>query len=674
MGHTEGETVGTGRTSPRAGLAVGYPRKVVNTAMAAVGLMVQASAFLIAYLLLSPTRGRSAALLYAAVVSVFGYALVLSASAALGVPWQFSNGLLFVVVAASLAARTLRERITRAPSALVAWMRTAAPAAAIVLVLLGVQAIAVILMPELSIDGQLYHGPILAELLEHGTLWGWTAPNQYMFYTDLTMMGGVNLAAFTGQAIFDNGIQMPHLLILLLAVNVLLRRRFAQAWVRVAFAALIVSAPVIWLQPRILYVDVAYAAAVASAMVLIVSVKRVRFAELIVVGACAAAVLATKPAGILTSGLLVVVWVAVASIRRVREGTPWWRAVRSALLGAAVPMLCALAFYARNLVAFGNPVYPVKFRIGPVQLNGVIDFAVFASGDRGAGLVDPGRIPLYAGSLIEGIVHGVIKADYDPRGGGFGHMPLAVLGLAAILLVLQVLFVLVLRRDQISWSSWPWRTQVGILALVLAVLVIQPSSFDTRYVIGPTVVLMAGVLLSTPVAVRTVDVVGGALALLLAMAQVAWTEMNAYPGLTIAKQLRTLASSSQPPTPGNPWGRGEAVAWLPADRCVTIALETHGGVKEWGNAEQTALSAMPYALYGEHLCNRVVPVEGGVVDAGRSTIDPIPTADYFVIYEGTQALWRTRYPGLAECWREVAKVPGGGMFAVGSDVLANNCR
>lgn len=641
--------------------------------MAAVGLMVQVSAFLLSYLMFSPTRGRSVSLLYSAVVSVFGYALVLSACAAMGLPWQFANGALLVVVFVIASIRTVRRHIARTPSAFLAWAIAAAPAAAIVLPVLGIQTLAVVLMPELSIDGQLYHGPILAQLLEHGTLWGWDAPNQYMFYTDLTMIGGVNLAAFTGRTVFDNGLQMPHLLILLLAVNVLLRRRFARAWVRVAFAAMIVSAPVIWLQPRILYVDVAYAAAVATLMVMIVTAKRVRVSEIVIAGVGAAAILATKPAGILTSGLLIIVWIVVASIRRRSGGLSWWRAVWPPLIGAAIPMMCGLAFYVRNLVAFGNPVYPVKFRIGPIELNGVIDFAVFASGDRGSGLVDVGRVPLYAGSLLEGIMHGVTKPDYDPRAGGFGYMPLAVICVAGIVLGLHLL-ALLLKRQRISWSSWPWKMQVGALALVIAVLVIQPSSFDTRYVIGPTVVLMAGVLLSSPAAVRAVDIVGGILALVLAMAQVVWTETNAYPGLTIAKQLRTLSAQSQPPTPGNPWGRGAAVSWLPPDRCVNIALETHGGVKEWGNAEQTALSAMPYALYGEHLCNTVAPVEDGGTDVGGPTADPVPTADYLVIYEGTESRWRDRYPALAGCWNEIAQIPAGGMFAVGSAVLANECR
>lgn len=641
--------------------------------MAAVGLTVQASAFLLTYLMLSPTRGRSVSLLYAAVVSVFGYALMLSACAAMGLPWQFTNGLLLAVVLLIASTRTVRASIARTPAAFGTWARAAAPAAAIVLAMLGIQTLAVVLTPELSIDGQLYHGPILAQLLEHGTLWGWDAPNQYMFYTDLTMVGGVNLAAFTGRTIFDNGLQIPHLFILLLAVNVLLRRRFARAWVRLAFAAMIVSAPVIWLQPRILYVDVAYAAAVATVMVMIVATKRVRFSEMVVAGVGVAAILATKPAGILTSGLLVVVWILVASIRRIIGGISWRRALWPALIGAAAPMLCGLAFYARNLIAFGNPVYPVKFRIGPVELNGVIDFAVFASGDRGSGFVDVGRVPLYAGSLLEGVMHGVTKPDYDPRAGGFGYMPLAVLGVACVVLALQ-LVVWLLRRQRISWSSWPWRMQVGVLTLVLAVIVIQPSSFDTRYVIGPTVVMMAGVLLSSPVGVRAVDIVGGILALVLASAQVVWTETNTYPGLTVAKQLRTLSMQSQPPTPGNPWGRGAAVSWLPADRCVNIALETHGGVKEWGNAEQTALSAMPYALYGEHLCNSVAPVEESAMNAGGTTADPVPTADYLVIYEGTESRWRERYPALAGCWNEIAQIPAGGMFAVGSAVLANECH
>ncbi|MBU4556179.1 MAG: hypothetical protein KJ747_04850, partial [Actinobacteria bacterium] len=278
---------------------------------------------------------------------------------------------------------------------------------AIIGLLLGIQVLAVVLLPELSIDGQLYHGPVLAQLVDTGTVWGWQTPNQYMYYTDLTMLGGVNLATFAGAAVFDNGVQLPHLLLLVLALNVLLARRFDRAWVRIAFAALLVSAPVIWLQPRILYVDVAYGAAVATLIVLIVTSRRIAGLEMVVAGVSAAAILATKPTGILTSALLAVVWIIVASWRRRGDGLPLARAIYPLLLVAAIPMSLGLGFYVRNLVSSGNPVYPVQASLGPIQLRGIVDLSVFASGDRGSGLFDPGRLISYAGSLGTGMVNGV---------------------------------------------------------------------------------------------------------------------------------------------------------------------------------------------------------------------------------------------------------------------------
>ncbi|WP_157549714.1 hypothetical protein [Microbacterium sp. Leaf288] len=644
---------------------------MLNMGAGIVGLAVQLAVFIVVYLLIAPSRGRSLALLFAAVAGVYGYGLVLAGLAAIGLPWQITNLVCAVVLVIIASTPRVRRQLVRSSGGLGRWTSAAWPSAAIIAALVAIQVLAVVITPELSIDGQLYHGPILAQLLQTGTLWGWHSPNQYMFYTDLTMMGGVNLAAFTGATVFDNGIQLPHLVILLLALNVMLARRFSRPWVRVAFGALIVSAPVIWLQPRILYVDVAYGAAVAALMIVILVVKRVGAPEMILAGTIAAAILATKPAGILTSALLLVVWLATAFLRR-RGAGGWWAALWPVIVGAATPMVLGLAFYARNLVSFGNPVYPVKASFGPLHFNGVVDFSIFVSGDRGSGLVDPGRLITYLGSIATGMLHGVAKPDYDPRAGGFGYVPLAVILLTAAVLVAQLVLFLLRRRD--DRAAWPWRLQLGAVGLVAATLMIQPSAYDARYVVGPTVVLLGAVVLSSFLAVRVVDVVAAVCALVIASVQIAWTEANAYPGLHVAKDLRTLGESAQPSTPGNPWGAGSGSSWLPQDGCSTIAIETLGGVKEWGNAEQTMLSALPYSLYGDRLCNLVVPMELAALEAGTATVDPVRSADFLVLYAGTEDQWRERYPEQAACWEQLQTVPSSGMFPTASSVFVNACR
>lgn len=639
-----------------------------------VGLAVQAAGFVLVYLLAAPTRGRSVALLYASITAVYGYALITAGLASLGIPWWVTNVLLALGLAMSLAFTWVRSRATRHPGDFGRWTLRALPSAAIVGVLLIIQTVAVVAMPELSIDGQLYHGPVLAEIVQSGTLWGWDAPNQYMFYTDLTMVGGVNLATFAGSAVFDNGLQLPHLLVLVLALDVLLARRFSRSWVRVAFAALIVASPVIWLQPRILYVDVAYGSAVACLLVIILTTRRIGVPEMLVAGVGAAAIVATKPTGLLSGALLSGVWLIVATLRRRSAGLPLWRACWPAALAATAPLILGMAFYARNLISFGNPVYPVRTSFGPVKLDGVIDLSVFASGERGAGLVDPSRVFSYLGSLAAGMLHGVAKPDYDPRAGGYGYIPLAILVLTVAIVAAQLVWALVIRRRRALRVRSAWRLQLGAAGLAGAILVIQPSSFDTRYVIGPTSVLLAAILMTSVFAVPVVDIVAAVCALALAAGQIAWTEANAYPGLGVAKDLRTLTDQAQPITPGNPWGRGEAVSWLPADECVTIAIQNAGGVQTWGMAERSVLATLPYGLYGEKLCNTVSPMQLDRLEAGSATGDPVPSADFLIFYREDVERWKDLYPGSADCWQPISTVAGSETYPQSAEVFLNACR
>jgi hypothetical protein len=648
---------------------------VLNAGAGILGLAVQVAAFWLIYLMVAPTRGRSRALFFAAVVALNGYALVLLGFATVGIPWQATNVIIGVGVGAVFATRGVRARAWRTPQSFLHWLAASIPAAAIVIALLGIQTLAVVLLPELSIDGQLYHGPVLAQLLNTGTLWGWQSPNQYMYYSDLTMLGGVNLATFTGAAVFDNGLQIPHLLLLLLALNVLLLSRFDRAWIRMSFAALIVAAPVIWLQPRILYVDVAYGAAVATIIVLIVTSRRFDGLEMVVAGISAAAILATKPTGILTSALLIAVWIVVAAWRRRKEGRPLGRAVWPVVLGAAIPMFFGLGFYLRNLISFGNPVYPVQASFGPLHLRGIVDLSVFASGDRGSGLFDPTRLISFFASLGTGMVNGVAKPDYDPRAGGYGYVTLAVIAVAVGILFAQAIVAVVARHRGAIAIRPVWRSQVAVVVLSAAVLVIQPSTFDSRYVIGPTSVIFAAILMTSIfTAPRLIDVVAAGCALAIAATQIVWTEANAYPGLHIAKELRALTDRAQPVTPGNPWGRSDSVAWLPTTECTTVALQTNGGVAAWGMTEQSQLATLPYGLYGEHLCNLVEPVQLVAIETGAASTDPVPTADFLVLYTQDLARWEQLYPELSDCLQEVTSVASSEGYPQAVTVFASSCR
>ncbi|ANJ27691.1 hypothetical protein [Agromyces aureus] len=645
-----------------------------------IGLLLQFALFALAYLLLARSRGHARALLYGAVVAVYGYALTLAFGLLFGIPWAVTNAVLLLLVGLSFLSRRVRKGVANGWGEFAGAARTGWGAIVIVGLIAAFHVAIGVVKPELSVDGELYHGPVLALLVQSGNLWGWNALNEYVFYSDLTMVGGVNLASFTGEARFDDALQIPHLVVLMLAINFALKSRFPRAWMRVGLAALIVSAPVIWMQPRILYVDLAYGTALVTCIFLVVLTKRFGAVDILVAATAAAAVLATKPTGILTSVLLIAALAAVVIWRRMAQGARFWRTFGIAALTIGVPSLAALSFYIRNFVSFSNPVYPVKVSMGPIQFPGIVDLSVFTSGERGTGLFDIQRIGSFLDGMASGVLHGMTKPDYDPRAGGFGHVPAFVLAVvAAILLAQLVLFLVRRRRGSAAPARGQWLAQAAIAGLSVLILVMQPSTFDARYVIGPTVGLLVAMLMTTVITTpRIVDVLAVSLAMLLATGQIVWNERNVYPGVSALLQMRSFDSGWQPDTPGNPWGTPDYLAWLPSsdEGCVSIAVQTAGGLTPVGLTEQSLLATLPYSLYGDALCNTVVPIEfdenGGAREGGTQR-SALPTADFAVLYESDAAAWSEVLPGGADCWIEVGAVEASPSYPVAAVVVRNIC-
>ncbi len=628
-------------------------------------------------LVVSRNRGFSLALVYGGVTSIFGYSLLVAFSSLFAVPWQVTNGVLALTLVAAMFVPAVRRSVTGALPEFLFASRRSWPALLVVLVIglfqFGVAAIE----PEQSIDGQLYHGPILANIVQSGSLWDWSAANQYIFYTDLTMAGGVNLATFTGQARFDNAVQVPHLLLLILIINWALSKRISSPFLRIALAGLIVSAPVIWLQPRVLYVDVAYGTAVVGAILLAVLVPDFRRFDVLVAGVLVAAVFATKPTGILTGLLLLAVLVVAVLIRRRVVSR-----IRSTnvvvILGFGVPLVLGMSFYIRNFIQFANPVYPVQAAFGPLSLPGIIDLSVFESGDRGSGLIDPSRIATYLGSVGYGMMHGVTKLDYDPRVGGFGYVTVFALIAALLLILLQV----VARQRAGGGVRAPgplWRAQIAIVLICAGVLLVQPSSFDARYTIGPTVGIITAVLMTSIAVLPAIaQLVIGLVVLVVAFGQVVWTEKHMYPGVQTELSILHGPISWQANTPGSPRPPGLQVAWLPevSGKCVTIALQTSGGLTPSGMSENSSLGTLSYGLYGDELCNRVIPItlrDGQGPDPAADSAT-IASADYLVLYANDLGQWEAAVPDLSKCLTPVYSIQGAGDYLQNEVVMHNACN
>lgn len=641
------------------------------------GLIAQAIVAVGVVLLASPTRSLPQRLAAGLAISIFGIALLTAASMLIGLPWQAIGPAVLAAAGAAASRASIRRRLATG------WVDVRARLAGNPLAVILVAAVALVhtvidvLKPAVDIDGLLYHGPVLASMVQTGSLWGWTMPNQYMAYTDLTMAGGVFLASATGEVVFDDAIQIPHLVLLMVLVVWMLERRFRSVAVRCGIALLVVSPTVVWLQPRLLYVDLAYAAAIVLTVAVLVMVRRPRPLDLLTIGVGIGAVIATKPAGALTGILLAIAALAVLVVR--------WRGSRS-LLGTAravsiwmlPPVIASGAFYIRNLVEFGNPVFPIAASFGPITLPGIVDLSTFASGARGNGLVDPSRLVSFASGIADGMLHGVVKPDYDPRSGGFGVIPLVVLGLVLLVVVVQVALVLA-QRSRFSVTRTGWRRPAAFAGFALAVLVIQPSTFDSRYVIGPTVLLTIALLHITVASAgpRWLDALVGVLAVTAAIGQIAWTEWVAHPGARDVLELPALPSVWQPSAPGNPWGPSDALAWLPSPStagCLTIVVETVGGVTPTGLFEPSDLAELPYGLYGDALCNRVIPVQLDEDGPDAVTAGALAQADYLVLYADHASDWADGSEAVDACFTAVAAYEGTQANPEPLLILASSCR
>ena len=90
--------------------------------------------------------------------------------------------------------------------------------------------------------------------------------------------------------------------------------------------------------------------------------------------------------------------------------------------------------------------------------------------------------------------------------------------------------------------------------------------------------------------------------------------------------------------------------------------------------ERSQLATLPYGLYGESLCNRVTPMQLSALESGAASLDPVPTANFLVLYTDDVGEWEALYPESVTCWSKVSAILANENYPRAVTVFADSCR
>ncbi len=350
-------------------------------------------------------------------------------------------------------ARALRE-ISRAGAAI------AVLAVGVVGLLLS--ATSAVLLPIWSWDALGYHLPIVYDAMQTGELrWVPTSVPFVNVYPRATELYFLWCRLQLGDDALVDFCQAPFGIAAVVASASLARRAGASAPRAIAYGVAYLAVPLVVLQLATCYVDVAYAAALLLAVVFVTGPVTERTA--LFAGVAIALLLSTKPTAPPSAALLCAVMIVRAHrARRARLG----------VFAASVAVVGAEA-YVRNLLRFGNPIWPINVSVGPFTLSGPeLAAPLFTQGlpDVYARASYPVRVA--ASWFLEPVPY-----LYDMRMGGLGPLFAYVL--------LPVAVVLVVRRD-------PRVRGARLAALLVAACVLAtPAAHWSRFTLALPAALLA---------------------------------------------------------------------------------------------------------------------------------------------------------------------------------------
>ena len=382
---------------------------------------------------------------------VFALALVAVGVRVLGAVGLLTTPVLFgsLAVVTAVVAVAARRRGWWLP-----WRRAVSwqtlPLLGVAVVAVAIATVAAYYLPVWQWDALGYHLPYVDFALQRGTFADVPADAPYITtYPHVVEHTFVAWRAMLPDDRLVDLAQLPFGLLGALAVASIARGQGARADIAVAAGAAWLTLPAVFLQLPTNYVDVASAALILAAIAFILGPPDARRA--LSAGVAVGLFLGSKPGAPIPVLLLLV----ALAIQLHRAGL-----MRMMLPASAVALLLGAESYVVNILRHGNPIWPVRFDVGPVHLPGRADVSeLLASG---------ANAPRAHGNVVVRVVESWTNVFpplpvFDMRIGGLGVLFLSALLFAVIHAV---------RR-----RSWP-------LALVVVAAFATPDPAVARYVLA----------------------------------------------------------------------------------------------------------------------------------------------------------------------------------------------
>ncbi len=222
-----------------------------------------------------------------------------------------------------------------------------------------------IIYPPYSWDGVHYHLGQVGLMIQDGGL-GFINSYPLESYPRNIELTSLWHTIFTRHQMMMNCIQIPYILLAMLACYGILRKagclRHSSAFAAMIFPTL----PIVFQQATTGYIDIAIAACILCAINFLL-VSRPRIGDVILAGLSLGLLIGGKGSGVSQAVGLVFVWMIVKSVGiSKRDGFKRFLLLLAVLIAAS--LLNGIYMYVRNWILFGNPVHPYDITIAGLHL------------------------------------------------------------------------------------------------------------------------------------------------------------------------------------------------------------------------------------------------------------------------------------------------------------------